>query len=275
MTEEQFLGLLRRREFAYWPGSRDECLAPLIGWQALRHMIETGNYPKRRNDFRVTRESHFIGRDRWSTEGKADVAKLDQLLANGFSIVLNHFEEHVPVLAALCDDIKSATLDGADTGVIVTSGVARGAFKLHFDPADLITLQVEGTKRWKLFAPAVVNPLNGMPAPPPPDSEPVFDEVIEPGDLLFVPGGNWHHCECGLSTSVHLGISFMPPTGWHVMNDLTERLLSEDWFRTPLTRLGDTTTLEAMEAELRSRLIDKIGALNISDFVADWHKIAY
>src|SRR4051812_34434647 len=54
LTEAEFLGLLRRRELAYQPGASGDRYASLLGWSALRCMIESGNYPsKRPDDIRV------------------------------------------------------------------------------------------------------------------------------------------------------------------------------------------------------------------------------
>ena len=215
LAEPEFLELLRRLELVCRPGANGDRYAPLLGWPALRRMIEVGNYPnKRPDDIRVTKESGIIPASRWMTEGKVDAAKLEAFLANGFSVVVLHLDEHVPALAAVCDEIRSRTLEGSFVGAVVTSGTGAGAFPVHYDPEDLVILQVEGTKRWQIFGPPVSNPVRNMPKQSPPETEPFFDEVLEPGDLLFVPGGNWHRCESGLSTSVHLGIFFLPPTSW-------------------------------------------------------------
>jgi Cupin superfamily protein len=275
LTESEFLELLRRRELAYRPGANADRYAPVVGWPALRSMIEAGNYPKRPDDVRVTKESIPAPAGRWSTKGKIDAAKLDEFLASGFSVVILHLDDHVPALGAVCQEIRSRTLEGSFVGAVVTSGTGAGAFQVHYDPEDLLILQVEGTKRWQIFGPPVPQPLRGMPKQSPPQTEPVFDEVLEPGDLLFVPGGNWHHCESGLSTSVHLGVFFMPPTGWHAADKILRPFMSEELFRTPLTRLDGESALEAMEAEFRSRLIEKIGELKLNEFIAGWSKIAY
>jgi ribosomal protein L16 Arg81 hydroxylase len=276
LAEPEFLELLRRRELAYRPGANGDRYAPLLGWPALRRMIEAGNYPnKRPDDIRVTKESGIVPASRWMTEGKVDAAKLEGFLTNGFSVVVLHLDEHVPALAAVCDEIRSRTLEGSFVGVVVTSGTGAGAFPVHYDPEDLVILQVEGTKRWQIFGPPVSNPVRHMPKQSPPGTEPIFDEVLEPGDLLFVPGGNWHHCESGLSTSVHLGIFFLPPTSWHAANEVVRSLLSKELFRTPLTRLDGAAALEEVEAEVKSRLIERIRELKLNEFIAGWSKVAY
>jgi ribosomal protein L16 Arg81 hydroxylase len=109
-------------------------------------------------------------------------------------------------------------------------------------------------------------------APLPPKNAPIFDEVLQPGDFLFVPGGNWHHCEAGPGRSLHLGIFIIPPAGWHAVKALTSQLLAEEMFRTPLTRLKGPSELAALEADVKKRLIEKIDRLKLDEFLAQWNK---
>lgn len=275
LTDAEFSSLLRARKLTLLRGTKGDGFASLLGWQALKGMISRGEYSHGRDHVRVTKESAPISPDRWMSKGKIDTAKLEEYLAKGFSVIVTHIEPHVRPLTAICDDVKSRLREGSYVGVIVTAGTADGAFKIHYDPEDLIILQIEGTKRWQIFGPAVSLPVRGMAKQSPPDTAPIFDEVLEPGDFLFVPGGNWHHCENGLSTSVHLGFFFIPPTGWHAVQELTSELLAEEMFRLPLTRVEDEADLAALESKVKSRLIEKIGQLSFKEFLADWNKKAY
>ena len=280
LTEAGFLSLLRERKLTLLRGTDRERYTSLLGWEALQRLIERGEHPRGLGDFRLAKESMTVPPDRWLTKNKVDntnkvdTRKVEEYLGQGFSLIVTPIEHYVPPLAALCDDIKSRLSEQIKVGVIVTTGTA-GAFKLHYDPEDLIILQVEGTKRWKIYGPAVSNPVAGMPLQtPPPEVAPIFDEVLQPGDFLLVPGGNWHHCQNGPDRSVHLGIFFIPPTGWHAVKALTSQLLSEEMFRAPLTRFEDPSELAAIEADVRNRVIEKLGQLKLSEFLAEWNKKA-
>jgi len=278
VTVSDFLGLLRRRELTYWAGAKSDLFAPLVGWAALRRMLDAGAPPKKPHKIRVTKESDSVLPAEWSTDGKTDVRKLDQLLAGGHSVVINSLEQHVPAFDSICQEIKALTQEGAMVGAIIASAGSAGigAFNIHYDPEDLVIVQVEGTKRWQVFGPPVTNPMRGMPKrTPPPESDPVFDEVLAPGDALFVPAGYWHHCQSGLSTSVHLGFFFLPPTAMHAVREVFQPLIEEEGLRKPLTRLDGESTIEETQAALKQRLIDKIGAMNLTDFVSRWREVAY
>ncbi len=271
LTESEFLDLLRRRELAYRPGSKGDRYAPFVGWAALRNMLASVTKARARNRVKVTKESDTIPPERWMTDGKVDPAKLDTFLAKGFSVVALRIEAYVPALAAVCNEIKTRLRERSFVGVIVTSGTGAGAFKVHFDPEDLVILQIEGTKRWQVFGPVVPNPLRDMPKQQLENPRPLLDEVLAPGDLLFVPGGHWHHCESGLSTSVHLGIFFFPPAGWHAINEAIHPLISDEMFRMPLSRLEGDANVATLEQEIKARAIEKIKSLQLHEFIARWH----
>jgi hypothetical protein len=203
LSEAEFLSLLRARKLALLRGPASDRYAGLLNWRMLRGMLERGEHPRNLVHLRLSRDSVKVPLDRWfsknpgSQGSRVDIAKVEAYLAQGFSLCITCIDEHAPHLAALCNDIRARTFEQIKIGVIVTTG-KEGAFKLHYDPEDLIILQVEGTKRWKVYGPAVPNPVIGMPPQtPPPEDVPIFDEVLKPGDFLFLPGGNWHRCENG------------------------------------------------------------------------------
>jgi ribosomal protein L16 Arg81 hydroxylase len=155
----------------------------------------------------------------------------------------------------------------------VTTGTG-GAFAPHYDPQDLVILQLEGSKRWLIHGPPVAFPVGGMPAQTPPGNAPLFDETLRPGDLLFMPAGYWHHCENGPGRSLHIGIFIEPPKGCHAVKALLPRLLAEEIFRVPLTRFADDAERAAHEAALKTRLVEMIDAMSLAEALRDIEKSA-
>jgi ribosomal protein L16 Arg81 hydroxylase len=277
LSEAEFLSLLRERKLTLLRAAKADRYTGLLNWKLLRGMLEHGLYPKDLVHLRLSRDSVNVPLDRWFSKdssggGKVDVAKVDAYLAEGFNLCITCIDECAPHLTALCNDIRARSFEQIKIGVIVTTGKF-GAFKLHYDPEDLIILQVEGTKRWKIYGPAVSNPVIGMPQQePPPEQAPIFDEVLKPGDFLFVPGGNWHRCENGPGRSLHLGFFFQPPTGWHFIKAVMSDLVADEAFRKPLTRLAGGAELAVMEADFKRRAIDAINRLNVREYFTDWIK---
>jgi len=282
LGEAEFLSLLGERKLTFLRGDNSDRYKGLLNWALLRGMLERGEYPGDLIHLRLSRDSVTVPQELWFSKAgrfsktdqgsRVDVAKVEAYLAQGFSLCITCIDEKAPHLAELCNDIRARAFEHIKLGVIVTTGKL-GAFTLHYDPEDLIILQVEGTKRWKIYGPAVSNPVIGMPhQEPPPEEAPIFNEVLRPGDFLFLPGGNWHRCENGPARSLHLGFFFQPPTSWHFVKAAMSDLVADEAIRKPLTRLPGRAALAAAEADFNRRATDAINRLSFEEYFADWIK---
>jgi len=125
----------------------------------------------------------------------------------------------------------------------------------HFDRSDNFNLQLFGRKKWTLFPPeasdALYYPCADLPTGllhfSPVDIEhpdlrrfPKFaharpiEFVLEPGELLFLPAGFWHHVR-GLETSLSMNFFFFRPFATPL---LLRRFLFHLARRVLLTKLG-------------------------------------
>jgi ribosomal protein L16 Arg81 hydroxylase len=275
MAKQDFLLMLRQRELTFLRASDPDRFKPLLDWQALVGQLERGEHPRGLADVRVVKESTTVHAERWMAKSKTgigkhiDIAKVEEFMAGGYSLVVTPIQSYVPALAKLCEDIRAELSENIKMGVVVTTGTC-GAFRLHFDPEDIIILQVQGTKRWRIYGPPVPNPVIGIPKPPPPpETAPLFDDVLRPGDLLFVPAGNWHHCENGPDRSLHLGIFCIAPTFLHVLKALLAQFMSEEMFRIPLTRFEDGEDLADLEVRAKALVIEKVQQFKVKDYLSE------
>jgi ribosomal protein L16 Arg81 hydroxylase len=266
LTEAEFLTLLRERKLTFLPGSGSHRFETLLNWEALNHLLDGATFPLQH--LRVVRESTPIPTSLYIKQGCLVSAALSNLLDQGVSLIFNQLDKHVPVLRVLCKNIARGTSEQITAGAIVTSGRG-GALECHYDPEDLIILQVAGTKRWQVFGPCVGYPLQDAAAARPPQGPAVFDHVLQPGDFLFLPAGQWHHCENGPHRSLHVGIFFDPPSGRHLMTPLASQLLSDEIFRRPLTRHSSPEAVAAHESALKAHLIDAIQAISLARFLTE------
>jgi hypothetical protein len=277
LSEEEFIALLRERKLTLLRGVGGERYSSLLTWQSLLQMIVRGEHPASLAEFVLVKDSQVAPPERWlkpNPAGEGNVVDISKLLAfvnHGFSLSVSRIDDYAPHLKTLCRNIRATLREQIKIGAIVTTGEV-GAFKLHFDPEDLAILQVEGRKRWKIFGPPVVNPVVGMKSTvaPPPEDVLLFDEILEAGDFLFLPAGNWHRCENESPRSLHLGIFFQPPSGVDVIKALTAKLLSDDQLRMPLTRVDDAANLAAFEEEIKARAMGHIHKLDLREFLSDF-----
>ena len=102
-------------------------------------------------------------------------------------------------------------------------------FAPHWDDIEAFILQVEGKKRWRVYAPQ--SSFEKLPRESSPNltqevlDEPILDVVLEKGDLLYFPRGFIHQGNTVDNThSLHITISTYQKTSWV---DLFEKLLPE------------------------------------------------
>jgi hypothetical protein len=259
LTEAQFLTLLRERKRTFLPSSDPRRFETLLNWEALNHLLDSATFPL--DQLRVVRETVPIPTVLYLKQGRVAPTALSNLLEKGVSLIFNRLDKHVPALGVLCNDISRHTSERISAAAVVTSGHG-GALELHYDDEDLIILQVAGTKRWQVFGPSIV-------AGRPPEGAAVFERVLQPGDVLFLPAGEWHHCENGPNRSLHVSILLVPPNGRHLITTLASQLLPDEVFRRPLTRFSNQETLVAHEAVLKTRLIDAIQAISLAGVLVD------
>jgi hypothetical protein len=124
-----------------------------------------------------------------------------------------------------------------DRRCLVRSNIFRSvlgtfAFPLHWDSHSLVAIQLEGSKRWNLFAPVHHRPLMGhnlgaVDAPELDIASPTMVVELHPGDVLYVPRG-WGHQVCTTGdVSVHITFGFHKPTQHDLVTLAVQNVLAE------------------------------------------------
>lgn len=261
LSETAFLERLRTRTIAHQPVSGPHRFANLPGWPALLGLLQSGALGPA--DFRVRARDELVPEVFYVAHGKARPDAVTALLDKGASVIFRHLERHFPALEALCGDIARRTGESCFADAIVQTGPG-GALGFHIDVEDMVVVQLECAKRWRIHDERIVHPVDTPAVAPLPGGAPLFDHVLQPGDTLLVPSGFTHHCDnvsgpSGLERTVHLSFCLMPETGYHAVRALLPALADDPLFRAPLTRTADPAARAALEAQLRRRLAEKLG----------------
>jgi oxalate decarboxylase/phosphoglucose isomerase-like protein (cupin superfamily) len=159
-----------------------------------------------------------------SPGGDFSGAALRQLARKGASVVASRLEDHSPALDALAIDLERRLGCSATIGVIATFG-AGCALKAHWDPEDVIAIQVAGRKKWMILGDRHRGRVNDKPTSDPPAG--ISREIwVEEGDILVVPRGYWHRCH-GDGDSLQLTALMCRTTGVEFAEAIARRA-SED-----------------------------------------------
>jgi ribosomal protein L16 Arg81 hydroxylase len=158
---------------------------------------------------------------------------LQQLLQQGASLVVDSVEELLPSVVDVSKAIEKTLDVHAQVNLYAAWGHDHG-FGLHWDTHDALILQIRGHKHWVVYPPTRVDPLKqDKPHTPPPsaDATPVWDGLLEQGDVLYLPRGWWHMARPVDAESLHLTIGLTMPTGATVFRWFLERLKEDERVR--------------------------------------------
>lgn len=149
--------------------------------------------------------------------------------------------------------------------IMVSYAPKGGSVGKHFDFYDVFLVQGYGHRRWQLgqMCDADTAFIPGQPLKLLPDMEVNFDEVLAPGDLLYVPPGLSHY---GVAEDDCLTFSFgfRMPNIADMMDRVSDKFSEDQLLRNPLTDIlrdqataaGEITPveLEYLKTELLARL---------------------
>ena len=255
LSADAFRALLEAREPHLAHAGDPSRFAGLLDWDAAIAGLSDGTFPA--EDIRLYRNrrkvpSLFV---KVAPPARADLVRQMQSEDAGF--IVNRVERRLPAIASLCAALAEETGDNVTAGLVATCG-AGSALETHFDPYDLIVLQLDGAKRWEIFADPVANPVEGMhifPSAPPADK--VMTADLRPGDWLFVPAGYHHRCDNIDARSLHLSLMFSPLNLPRIADLLKHELLADPADRASLRSAG--------EAEIKRALLERIEALSLDE----------
>jgi hypothetical protein len=185
---------------------------------------------------------------------------LQTLAAQGLSVVVHDIDRLVPGIAALTAMVERHLRSATWVNVYFTFRRS-GALSAHWDGHDVLILQLHGRKRWRCYGMGDDRPIDGHTFAQPQDAGLVqWEEVLQPGDVLFLPRGEIHAAEVEPgSTSVHLTIGILPPRGSDVLRWLAKR--SDPALRADVSPDWSAEALGRHEAALKDalhRLVDEI-----------------
>jgi lysine-specific demethylase/histidyl-hydroxylase NO66 len=159
-----------------------------------------------------------------------DPAELWSNYDQGCTIRLLCPHKHADNVHALLSTLELELKCMVGANAYLTPPKSSQGFAPHYDDIEAFCLQLEGSKRWKVYEPTFKLPRVSSEDFTPEDLEgmtPVMDVTLEEGDLLYMPRG-WIHQACTLPNdaehSLHLTISAMQQWSWA---DLLEIVLPE------------------------------------------------
>lgn len=174
---------------------------------------------------------------------RPDAGKVMALIEDGASLVLNNVETLHPGILAVAEAI-AARVGGKVSANLYCSWQSHQAFDSHYDRHEVYALQIDGEKVWQIYEGRMNTPIEhaAFYNIPQEDCDRMKGKVaatvtLRPGDLLYLPRGQFHDALASAEASIHLTFGCSEPTGLDWLSQLWERAVMDPAFRADLPRL--------------------------------------
>jgi ribosomal protein L16 Arg81 hydroxylase len=270
LSEREFLDCFSRKRRFVVKTTKPERAASLLPWATINRLI-TNEMPA--SNIAVLLKGRLVNEQMYRNgpQGKLRPDALQGLAAQGVSIMLDQIHRYAPPIKALAHAIERRLSHPVHVNCYITFGTA-SAFTTHFDYHDVLIVQVHGAKRWRGYGIPFAHPLDGFPSKPGhiPFGDPIWEELIEPGDVLYVPRGEAHDAVGEVKPSVHLTIGIKPPTGIDLLNWIAQRAKNDAICRMDVSRTGGIETLRNHSVVFKQRLHELLDQLSFEAFLDDF-----
>lgn len=204
-------------------------------------------------------------------------AKVQALMAAGASVILGDVESLTPGLRALSADLSRRFAAQVGVNLYCSFGGVQ-AFGSHYDLHHVFAVQVEGEKTWRLYSNREADPVDL-----PDDSDgrarerlhaargQLVQEVrMKPGDVLYLPRGQFHDALATEGASLHATFSVTPLYGRILFRLLESAAMQDPAFRRWLRPAGEGggAPLKAQLADLGTRLAALAASPAFADEIA-------
>ena len=247
--------------------------ANLFNWDALSRMLETCPLDAPRIELArgglSVPDVSFIRR----REGVAriDGGALTRLLDQGATLIVNFLDEMASAPEALCAALAQA-LGVRTSANLYASWRAENGLPLHWDHHGVLVLQLAGRKHWTVHAPTRPNPIKGDKfVPPVAEARPIWQGLLEDGDVLYLPRGYPHMASALEGPSLHLTVALSEATAHGFLSWLDKDLRNDPRWRAALPGAdGDDAAWimdlrESLDAALTPAALERFRAARASE----------
>ncbi len=269
MTADEFFAHAYGKLATYIPGHRQK-FADIFSWAEFNRLFNQPTLWSERSMKMVLngrdlepKEFCMPGRTREGNQAMLpDPRRVTNYLQQGATLILDLVERLSPGIAALAASLEMV-LGNLAVCNVYCSWHARQGFSSHFDGTDVFALHIDGEKTWRLYEGRFQDPVHGSGfeyAGLPPEQHvsargKLLKEVhMKPGDVLYIPRGQYHDAIAGSEASLHLTFGLVPRTGHDFMTVLLRSLCADPLFREALPHFDDTHAYDAQLRHLADRL---------------------
>lgn len=182
---------------------------------------------------RLIKKGGFFAQNFLNPDGSPNLISIYNAYQRGYTIVLYQLEQRWPSISALARNLEDFFNFPVDVNGYLTPAHSHALIP-HFDWEDVLILQVEGIKQWRIYEPLsppelTTRKLAGDTTLYQDTLPPLAMEVcLEPGDFLYLPGGWGHEAFTTTASSLHLTAGVHAYTWRDLLSAVLSSLRSEN-----------------------------------------------
>ncbi len=212
------------------------------------------------NNRAALRDSYCDPAEGRGARAPVNPAKVKALIGLGASVVANHIHRVCPEIGRVVRMLEGEFAARVFSNIYCSfKGVQ--AFQTHYDLHDVFAFQAEGEKLWRIYEARADAPIS--PLPPGDEAEQwlinsrgalLFEAHMKPGDVLYLPRGQYHDALTGAQASLHVTFGVAPATGLALFKLLEAAAAHDREFREYLPDARNQAELRARLAALAKRI---------------------
>ncbi len=244
VTPEEFFAEYHDKKPLYIPGTPDK-FASVMSWRTLNDMLNmtsvwSGISLQLMLDKKVVPVADYCrpSIDRNNAQlMQPDATRVTALLRQGASLVANDVDTLSPGLRSVAGALENELGAKAQANVYC-SWQQRQAFDSHFDTHDVYAIHLEGEKVWQVYKTRADKPIAhpryrhyGQAHHERAKGEVLMEVTMRPGDLLYLPRGQYHDALASDSSALHVSLGLTAVIGIDFLDLVYEMAIDDPLFR--------------------------------------------
>jgi ribosomal protein L16 Arg81 hydroxylase len=253
---DEFLSTYWRKQHLYCRGSAER-FSDLLSWTTLNQILE--HHWREPFRFRLARQGRDLDPASYADlEGftpRVRARDVTDHLRRGATLSFDAIDELHEPLTSLAESFETFFRGGTKINIYAAWRALHG-LDLHRDNQEIFILQLDGRKRWLVYGFSVDGidrtELSTTSEPP---AGALLDQILQPGDLLYIPRGCYHLAVPMNEPTLHLTIGVKNPRAIDLAHWIVERLRATDIADRDLPQLAGPAERLRYSAELRNALL--------------------